>query len=450
MPRRVVGARQRCGATVFLKPGTGEPEGPEARTILFASPYREASIIALARAAAARGLLRHFYTTYYTGHAAAIAKRFGTRPPWQRVVDRLQRRSFTSLPASSVRSVALTPEAVHVLARKLPTTRHLAPRIMHWAKRRFDRQVAAHVGTCGAAVAVGQLQSSLWMLHAARSAGLTAVLNFVNSHPAHHNAVLRELGGLPGSHPEMVPASAVDRAERELEAADVVLVPSRYVARQLSTRGIPESRLLVHPYGVDLDTFHPCGDQTSGAGPLRCLFVGNVWHTKGVPFLLDAVRRLPSKAVSLTLVGAAATPSLLRRLPANATWVPPRPTDQIAAMMRRADVLLAPSLDDAFPLVTLEGLASGLAVIVSDHCGAAELIRDGIDGLCVPAADSEALAAALSRLADDRGLVSRLGRAARARATEFTWDRFAEAVLARLAPGHVSLASSGHPRVHCR
>jgi hypothetical protein len=432
-----------------VKQATGERNVPGRCGILFASPYREASVIALARAAAARNLLTRFYTTYYTGRVATIAQRLGPRTPWRAIVDTIQRRSFPSLPASSVRSVASTSEAVHVLARKIPATRHLAPRVMHWAKRRFDERVAAQVGTCDADVAVGLLQSSLKTLHAARSAGLTAVLNFVNSHPAHHNIVLRELGALSPDHHEMIPAAAVDRAERELEAADLVLVPSRFVARQLVTRGIPESRLLVHPYGVDLDTFHPCAHPKRNAGPLHCLFVGNVSHTKGVPVLLDAVRKLPSKAVELTLVGAVPTPSLLRRLPANATWVPPQPSDQIAAMMRRADVLLVPSLDDACPLVALEGLASGLAVVVSDHCGAAELIADGIDGLCVPAGDSDTLAAAMSRLAEDRPLLARLGRAARARATELTWDRFAEAVLTRLAPAHFALASSRHRCVGC-
>ena len=50
---------------------------------------------------------------------------------------------------------------------------------------------------------------------------------------------------------------------------------------------------------------------------------------------------------------------------------------------------------------------------------------------------------AMSRLAEDRPLLARLGRAARARATELTWDRFAEAVLTRLAPAHFPLACSG-------
>jgi len=138
-----------------VKQATGERNVPGRCGILFASPYREASVIALARAAAARNLLTRFYTTYYTGRVATIAQRLGPRTPWRAIVDTIQRRSFPSLPASSVRSVASTSEAVHVLARKIPATRHLAPRVMHWAKRRFDERVAAQVGTCDADVAVG-------------------------------------------------------------------------------------------------------------------------------------------------------------------------------------------------------------------------------------------------------------------------------------------------------
>jgi glycosyltransferase involved in cell wall biosynthesis len=64
----------------------------------------------------------------------------------------------------------------------------------------------------------------------------------------------------------------------------------------------------------------------------------------------------------------------------------------------------------------VEAAASGLPVVVSDVGGLAELVVDGETGWRVPPADPQALADALGRLIDDRGLARRLGAAGRVRA----------------------------------
>ena len=113
---------------------------------------------------------------------------------------------------------------------------------------------------------------------------------------------------------------------------------------------------------------------------LRCLFVGQVCHRKGVRFLLEAARRLAGLPVTFTLVGPLRSPELMSHLPANVRWKGSQGHQQIADEMRGADVLLLPSLEDAFGLVTMEAMASGLPVVVSDHCGSSELVADGAAG----------------------------------------------------------------------
>jgi UDP-glucose:(heptosyl)LPS alpha-1,3-glucosyltransferase len=64
-----------------------------------------------------------------------------------------------------------------------------------------------------------------------------------------------------------------------------------------------------------------------------------------------------------------------------------------------ADCFVLPTLYDPFPNAALEALASGLPVVVSRQCGAAELVREGVNGYVVDALDVAALAAAMAAVA---------------------------------------------------
>lgn len=96
-----------------------------------------------------------------------------------------------------------------------------------------------------------------------------------------------------------------------------------------------------------------------------------------------------------------------------------------------ARIFVLSSLYEGSPNALLEAMDSGLACIVTDASpGPLELIEHEGNGLVVPADDPTALAAAMTRLANDQALRRRLGQAAQTTAAEFhldrvlgTWDR---------------------------
>jgi len=75
-------------------------------------------------------------------------------------------------------------------------------------------------------------------------------------------------------------------------------------------------------------------------------------------------------------------------------------------------------------------MACGVPVITTPNCGA--VVRDGVDGFIVPIRDAAAIADKVELLLSDRALRARMGENARARAREFTWERYGERLLGAL------------------
>ncbi len=85
----------------------------------------------------------------------------------------------------------------------------------------------------------------------------------------------------------------------------------------------------------------------------------------------------------------------------------------IYAYLAHCDALLMPSLHEGLPYTLLEAMALGRPIIASRTGGLAEVIEDGESGLLTPVGDADALAGAITRLAQDADLCQRLGRHAR-------------------------------------
>lgn len=108
------------------------------------------------------------------------------------------------------------------------------------------------------------------------------------------------------------------------------------------------------------------------------------------------------------------------------------------SIMGGCDVVLVPSTaPEPFGLVAAEAQSLGRPVIASATGGLVEIVEDGVTGLLVPPGDSEALAVALEKLADDEALRIRLGREAHERALErFSMERFCSALSGAVAEAH--------------
>ena len=96
--------------------------------------------------------------------------------------------------------------------------------------------------------------------------------------------------------------------------------------------------------------------------------------------------------------------------------------EALAEHFASGDVFLFPSTTETFGNVTVEALASGLAVIAYDYAAAAEFIRDGENGLLAEFDNSRVFINHAIRLACERPRAQALGRSARATADKIDWE----------------------------
>ncbi len=165
----------------------------------------------------------------------------------------------------------------------------------------------------------------------------------------------------------------------------------------------------------------------AGGRPFTIGCAGIFKYAKGLPYLFKAVARLrESHDVVLELLGVI---RLSEREVFNhmveVTGIEdvlelrdPLPHDRVPEWLRSLDAYVLPSISEGCPHILMEALASGVPSVSAIVGATDRLIEDGVSGLLVPWADSEALAAALVRLIDEPQTAQKMGAAGRKRMAE--------------------------------
>jgi glycosyltransferase involved in cell wall biosynthesis len=136
----------------------------------------------------------------------------------------------------------------------------------------------------------------------------------------------------------------------------------------------------------------------------KLLFVGRLTTAKGVPLLIEAVRRLEARGtkLELTLLGDGALRDEVARalggLGDRLRLLPWSPSEVTRAELQRARCLVLPSLTEGLPVVLMEALALHRPVIATQLAGVPELLAPGVGGWQVPAGSVEALEAAIREM----------------------------------------------------
>lgn len=220
------------------------------------------------------------------------------------------------------------------------------------------------------------------------------------------------------------------RKDDEIAAADQVIVPSQFVAGSLANS--PARKIAIIPYGCPAPA-PLAARQPRSPGPLRVLYVGSIGQRKGISYLLRAMEQLRGQA-ELSLVGRCAHSSDRLATQLNRHhWTHSLPHARVLETMRNHDVLVLPTLFEGRALVVLEALSQGLPVVTTLNSGTEDVVLDGVTGFIVPIRSSDAIVAALSRLAEDRDLLTAMSQAASRIAAQWSWSNYRERLLEVIA-----------------
>jgi glycosyltransferase involved in cell wall biosynthesis len=244
-----------------------------------------------------------------------------------------------------------------------------------------------------------------------------------------------------------------------LRRADLIVVVSEVSKAELVERGIPPTKILVNPNGVDPSRFHPDIDGTAVRRRLGFAdddvvlgFIGTFgrWHgseqlARAFVRILRADQATPAR---LLLIGDGPHAEATRRLltdadPRGRSWHMTGRVQQDSAptYLAAADVLVSPHVPNpdgtpffGSPTKIFEYMAMGRGIVASALGQLADVLDDGRTALLVPPGDEAALAAGLEKLIMSRQLRESLGTNARAVVEEsYTWRIHTRRIIERLA-----------------
>jgi glycosyltransferase involved in cell wall biosynthesis len=206
--------------------------------------------------------------------------------------------------------------------------------------------------------------------------------------------------------------------------ADAVICASSFTRHSLAAAG-SKSPAHVIGYGVDLDLFS-ARTVAPSAKPLTVGFVGALSQRKGARYLLAALAALPKGAAKLILYTRAPVDrDLLRGFESVDIEIKGGLSDvQLAADLKRCDLVALPSIAEGFGLVILEAMACGVPVLCTTSTGGADFIQHRQNGLLIEPGNAAAIEGELAWALSHRDDLFQLGEAARREAAKHTWAEY--------------------------
>ena len=205
---------------------------------------------------------------------------------------------------------------------------------------------------------------------------------------------------------------------------DKFICVSDFIARQALQHGFPESKIIQHYIGIDVNKYQPRAKEDDQG---IILHVARLVEKKGTAVLINAVKqvKLLNPDVKLVIIGEGPLLDGLKAqitslgLDQTVTFTGALPHAVVMEWMRKASMLVLPSITaktgdaEGLGMVLLEAAVTGVPVIGTQHGGIPEAIIDEQTGFLVKERDDKQLAERISFLMKDEHKRFEMGKNAR-------------------------------------
>ena len=289
---------------------------------------------------------------------------------------------------------------------------------------KFDKWVARNMKKSDICVAWSSY--GLHTIRKVKKDGTITILERGSSHIEYQTEILREEYKKFCAPSRLAHQLVIEKELNEYEEADYISIPSLFVKRTFLERGIPESKLIHVPYGVDISKFKqiPKKDEK-----FRVIFAGGMILRKGVHHLLKAFSELNLPNSELMLVGAISDEikPFFKKYEGKFKYIGRVPQSELYKYYSQGSVFVMMSLEEGLALVQPQAMACGLPIIATTNTGAEDIVRDGKDGFIIPIRDIEKLKEKLTYLYKNPNICERMGQSAKNHIQSgFTWNDYGE------------------------
>lgn len=359
-------------------------------------------------------------------HAFYLAKELYQRNALERIITSYPKFEAvkSGIPRDKITSI-LTKEILDRGWRKLPffIRKSFNPTLL--ISDIFDKLASRKI--VPADIFAGWSSFSLNSLRRAKKMGMAAVLDHGSAHIKYHDKILKEerdawnvpLGKMRMAHPGIV-----EKEIKEYEEADYVFIPSSFVKKTFLEAGIPEKKIIMVPYGVNLEEFKP-GEKKDDV--FRVVYAGGMTLQKGVHYLLQAFSELNLPNSELVLIGGTSEEikPFFEKYEGKFKYIPPVPQSELAGHYAQSSVFVLNSIQDGFGMVIIQAMACGLPVIATENTGGPDIIENGKQGFVIPIRDVKALKEKLAYLRENQEEAEKMGESAMKKVSSgFSWGDY--------------------------
>ena len=277
------------------------------------------------------------------------------------------------------------------------------PRISPFNKRRlhrdwllvlYDRLICTYFDECK--LVIGWSQVSLYTMKRVKANGGNFFLEHPMVHVDYWNREIKKEYSIRGkvkNAKSLRSKAMIMRMKAEYNLADRINLLSTFSKKTFLLENIPDEKLIITPLCTDIDTSNSKKVTNKSENKFVVLYVGRLELLKGIQYLLEAVRMLNLVDVELWLVGAVQDEIryTLSQYKGYYCLLGEKKRMDLERIYTQVDIVVFPSLMDAFGLVIIEALAAGTPVVATSSSAAEDIMKQEDCGLIIPPADSTAI-----------------------------------------------------------